>query len=293
MIKSSTTSLCQKLFCCTMLFMILAAMPGVSRASVVPLSLEQLVAISDEIVVVRIQDTSSTMQNQQIRTTAKLGVLDRLKGSSKETVMEMTYPGGKVGKLVMDVAAVPVLRKDEEAILFLSRPIDRLPKDRREKYDLSDPLVQSYSIVGGFQGKFTIDNLSDQGARTRKGMEPVPAKAEVSRFRGPQRDGTRAKTANYDSFVSAIEQLVAEENQKKARSGAQDEIAGVYGRFAVPTRSANPVVRSFDPLPTMAYMTDKELSKVKAKLRDDILKAEKERETRKKEADELKSRKVN
>src|SRR5262245_52203113 len=88
---------------------------SVAHAARVPMTLEELVAVSDEIVAVRVLESHSHPYEQRtIVTTSKYQVLENFKGISKGE-QEITYPGGKVGTLVMGVPDIPRLDKGEEA----------------------------------------------------------------------------------------------------------------------------------------------------------------------------------
>lgn len=251
-----------RLLACLALALGLLGLAAPARASVIPMSLEEMVAVSDTIITVRVESTESTIESGKIFTTAKLNVVETFKGKAR-TEETIVYPGGKYGKLVMAVPAVPTFRSGEEAILFLSKPLDRLPKNVRANYNSDSPMFASYSVVGGFQGKIPVMNLGDASSPARKGDEPIPAGARVARA-GANDAGTAEVVYNYQRVSEALHALVRVHRTRELQRGAQDRIPGIRGAFTVPERSADPVIRAFDPLPNLAYKSDKELAQIQA-----------------------------
>lgn len=237
------------------------ALPTGARASTLPLSLEQMVAIADQVVAVRVVETKSEMAAGRITTTTRFNVLENYKGDLKGEA-EITYLGGRFGKVVMDVPNMPTFNKGEEAVLFLSRPIDRMPEKVREKYNMDSPLVQSYQVIGGHQGKFLlvneegIPNVSD-----RSDKDVIPFNARVVRQAGAMR-GDPEKGPNWSNFHASLTALAAAYEAKVAEKGAKQEIPGILGKFHIPNRMADKNIRRFDPLPSMAYASDEELQKL-------------------------------
>ncbi|MCC5876320.1 MAG: hypothetical protein JJU11_08905 [Candidatus Sumerlaeia bacterium] len=237
------------------------AVPTGVRAAALPLTLEQMVAIADQVVAVRVVETKSEMASGRITTTTRFSVLENYKGDLKGEA-EITYLGGRWGSLVMDVPNMPTFNKGEEAVLFLSRPIDRMPEKVREKYNMDSPLVQSYQVIGGHQGKFLlvneegIPNVSD-----RKAKDAIPFNTRVVRQAGAMR-GDPNKGPNWADFHSSLTALSAAYEAKVAEKGEKKEIPGILGKFHIPSRLSDKNIRRFDPLPSMAYASDEELQKL-------------------------------
>ncbi len=232
------------------------------RAAVVPLSLEELVAIADDVVVVRVTDSRSRAEGRMIVTDAQVQILDSYKGKMKGT-QTFTYPGGQIGPLVMATPDLAKLRPGEEAVLFVSRPIDRLSKEQKSRYNISSSANASYSIIGGFQGKIDIveevDPEAAQGV-AKKSTDPVNVTARMARLAaGDTKPGDKAKAPTYAEFRNSLGKLVTKQREKAAQRDGYRNIVGVNGKFAVPDRSTDPVIRAFDPLPSMAYMSKREL----------------------------------
>jgi len=251
----------------------LTAMAQPASAQVVPLSIEELVAVAEEIVAVRVDSTETQVVMGKIYTTANVAVLENYKGKMAGP-QKISWPGGKAGKLVMEVPGVPKLHAGEEAILFLSRPQDRMPKSTRDAMNPESPVNQSYQVVGGFQGKITIANHNKEAKQLRKGTEPIPATATASRgtFTGTNTSAPKVEVAKLRGALRGVAKSQAD---KAAQKGALRKIAGIRGEFAVPDRTDDPVVRLFDPLPGFAYLPDAELEAVRAKMIDDQLKSQK------------------
>lgn len=253
-----------RLLACLALALGLLAFNKPATANVIPMTLEEMVAVSDTIITVRVESTESTIETGKIFTTAKLNVVDTFKGKAR-TEETIVYPGGKYGKLVMAVPSVPSFRAGEEAILFLSKPLDRLPKNVRANYNSESPMFGSYSVVGGFQGKISIVNLGAEDAPARRGDVAVPAGARVMRAAANDSGGNEV-TYNYERVSDALRSLVQVQRTRELQRGAQEKIPGIYGSFAIPERSADPVIRAFDPLPALAYKSDKELAQIQAEI---------------------------
>ena len=227
------------------------------RASIVPLSMEEMVAIADNIVEVEVTETESHPYNRMIVTTAKFQVVDRLKGNMKGE-QSITYLGGKVGPLVMDAATVPKLHKDDRAILFLSRPIDRMPKEMKSRYNMTSPIISSYSIVGGVQGKIDLfEEPAAEGSQKKLMAARGVSSASLGRM-------SKTKMTDAEGLKNSLRGLIKVQESRSKDVSSMREIKGVYGKFAVPDRSADPAIRAFDPLPAMGYMSTKEINEALA-----------------------------
>lgn len=240
--------------------------PAGVRAAVIPLTLEEMVAVADEVVVVRGTGTRSELVSTgRIYTTADFLVVENLKGSMTGK-SSISYLGGRYKDLVMVAPGIPSLREGEEAVLFLSKPLERLPEKAKAQYNPDSPMVNSFLVVGGHQGKFVISNQTAEGQKIRTGAEPIPAGAPVGRSLSTVPHTKAAGGAvTYGEFAATVRGLVAKSQQKAATKGKGDTITGIYGKFAVPERGDDPVARAFDPLPSMAYMSDAELKSLREK----------------------------
>jgi hypothetical protein len=244
----------------------LLAAPTAGRAATVPLTLEQLMAVADAVVAVRVVDTKSQLADGRITTTADLQVIESFKGALAGR-QQLTYLGGHWRQMVMAVPDIPTLTPGEEAVLFLSRPADRLSEKAKSGLNLNSPLIASMQIVGGHQGKFLIVNREgNPELKARTGDAKIPALHKIRRT--ATLSGAKVDDApNYSEFAAALHQLAARQAEKAAAKGPREAIDGIVGRFAIPDKSADPLLRRFDPLPSIAYSTDAELEQIKAQIK--------------------------
>lgn len=250
-------------------------LPTATPAAVVPLTVEEMTAIADDIVVVRVESTKAEIQNGLITTTARMQVLDTIKGSNKG-VMEISYPGGRWGKLVMAVPDVPDFAPDDEAIVFLSSPVKRLPKESQAQFNPKSKIVASPQVVGGRLGILRIENAGDDAEGTgkrRKGAEPIPAEAKVFRSTTKTTLADEGTNHGFTAVISSLRTVAAAQEQKAREKAPLRKIGGVHGEFAIPDRSSDPLIRALDPLPSIAYASDAELKAANEKMRQEIEKA--------------------
>ncbi len=240
-----------------------------ARAAVIPLSFEQLMAVSDEVVTVRVaEDKSEIASMGRITTSSTMYVVDNFKGKmAPGKKMTMTYLGGRVGNMVMEVPGIPRLKEGEEAVLFLARPLNQMPKALKDNYNTESPLVGGLQVVGGFQGKINILNETADGKTVRKSDESIPFNARVARVQMKSSAKLFKSDMTYGQFRSSLAELAEKQKTKQAQKGRPDRIKGLRGNYAVPERSDDPVIRAFDPLPSMAYMSDEELDALKKQVR--------------------------
>lgn len=132
------------------LVLLLFLLVAVQAASVVKLTLPDLVKQSQAIVIGKVTDVSSSWaeDRRQIFTTITLNVSENLKGSSGHTVT-FTQLGGVVGDTRVSVAGTPVFTPGSEVLLFLS----------------GDPSGY-FPTVGMGQGKFDITTDQHSGEKT-------------------------------------------------------------------------------------------------------------------------------
>jgi hypothetical protein len=111
-----------------------------SSGLVVQLTLEQLAAKADSILVGKVTNITCYQEGKgNIYTLVTLSVEQTIKGEPVGEVV-IRVPGGKVGELEMMVTDTPSFQLGERAVVFL---------------DKGDG---TFTVVGGFQGKFTVDN---------------------------------------------------------------------------------------------------------------------------------------
>jgi hypothetical protein len=237
---------------------------GSAKAASVPLTAEELMAVSDDVVTVRVGATESKVIGNKIITEAEITVLESFKGDMKGT-QKIAQLGGKVGPLVMRGGETPLLAQGEEAILFLSHPIDRLSEAERKRFDLTSPLVTSPRLVGGNQGLLRIASDTDAPAKARAGMTAIPADAPVARLTVGTRTAV-GKAVSYGALRDALHDLAKAQREAAKSPSRARSISGIAGRHSIPEKSKSPAIRAFDPLPNMAYMNDAELKALKARV---------------------------
>ena len=114
-----------------------------SSSLVVKLTLEELVAHADWIVVGTVtgQKSQWDADHNHIYTLVTIAVEEWGKGESDDNEIVINIPGGEVGEVTQRVEDVPSFQKGERVLVYLQ------PHDDG-----------SAGVVGGWQGKFVIEN---------------------------------------------------------------------------------------------------------------------------------------
>lgn len=236
---------------------------SVAGATVIPLDIEEMVAVAEDVVTVRVEETRAEPLNGMIVTRAKVRVIESFKGTLAGE-QELVSLGGTYKQLTMAVPEVPQLAQGEEAILFLSNPgLKKLAKSGKSTTTAS-PLALSPQVVGGWQGKFTIRREEGSSKAKAVGGAPVPEDAKVTRI-SAAREGTvmGADAPSYAEMRAALQSLVTQQKEMVTQKQAPKVLQGFEGAFFVPERSDSAVLRKFDPLPDQAYMSEQELKELK------------------------------
>jgi hypothetical protein len=133
------------------------ALVGPGKATTLArLSLPQLAASSKLVVRARCLDRSSRWQQGEIWTFTRFAAVEFLKGSGPAVLTVRTL-GGEVNGIVSVVDGIPVFRRGEEAILFLT-----------------STAWGDYSPVGWSQGSFRIVRGADGVQRVTQDTAAVP-----------------------------------------------------------------------------------------------------------------------
>lgn len=235
-----------------------AAVPGRAQAGAIPLSIEEMTAIADDVVAVEVVETSSRLWEGRIVTDVQLQVLENFKGDMAGT-QTITQPGGRWNEFVQIAPNLPTFSEGERAILFLSRPFERLSDKDQEGFNKESPLVQSPQAVGGRQGKLRIERTSGYATAGWDKSDGVDAAAKVSASQGSASPQAPADAPSYGQVAGALHELSATQKALEGTKSSLRQIPGVYGVFSVPERTNNAVLRAFDPLPQMAYYDDEQL----------------------------------
>lgn len=245
---------------------------SLAPASVVPLTVEQMVAVADEIHTVEVLGSTTEVHNGKILTRQRVRILERFKGSLADET-EIVQIGGRRGPVEMRVDDVPLLEPGETAVVFMSYPLRRLPEAERGHFNQASPIVSAPQFVGGFQGRFGVTVAAVENADTL----PETTRALRS-LRGASVNRTTTMSLNaadgreplvdYQGFAEEIRSLVAEEARLETERTAPVRIGGIRGEFHVPARrKESAALRAFDPLPSIAYASPEELEAVKARVR--------------------------
>ncbi len=142
-----------------------------------PLTLAELTADADVVVVARVAGISSRRLAHRLETDIEILVERFIKGYVDGDDLELTLPGGRIDDLQVLVGGMPSFREREEVILFL----DETPDGRMQ-------------LVGGFQGKLSVG--AGPGRRVREiGMSIDAFERQVregfsEEFRIPDPSGT-------------------------------------------------------------------------------------------------------
>lgn len=244
---------------------------GRASASVVPLTLEELVGIAEEVHTVEVLGTESYVYNGKIVTRAKFQVLETFKGTMSGQ-SEIDYLGGDFHIVSSQATGSPRLQEGQTEVLFLSYPIRQLSPGERARFNTSSPLISSPQLVGGQQGSFTVTKTQVDGFAPAVGENQTRAtnltRRQVVRSGGvaPRRESGEQIVITYGLFANEIHRLVAEQTAMVARRVPPRQLPGIRGEFHIPQRDPSRFVRrAFDPLPKIAYYSDEELLEINKK----------------------------
>lgn len=241
-------------FLCAMV--LAAALPA--RATVVPYEIEEMVALAEEIVVVEVVQNTVTMPGKLVLTENTVVVLDTIKGQMSGKDVLVT-PGGVYKGIGMQVAGSASLKEGEKAVLFLSNPLKRLPKERQEKIDWNNKYLASPKIIGGWQGKLVLEPGAEEEMAKGVKINGVNSANKVIRFGG---NGEKAMkhAPSYADFRAQLAALVEEQKRLEQSKSNLRKIGGARGEFAVPEMDkSRTAIRAFDPLPDIAYLSEEDL----------------------------------
>lgn len=237
---------------------ILACAAAASASLVAPMTVEEMAAIAEDIVHVRVAQSESVLHNGLIITVHDLEVIETLKGRTRGgDHMEVATPGGTIGALSAIAPGTPQLREGREAVLFLSRPADRLRArlGSEARLDEESPLVRSPRVVGGFQGAFHVIDAGTPEQRREEArmpaslrpMRPPTTAPIVMREGNPGRAITALEAPTLHDFKAAIRGLEGQAGMRTVRD------IPLVGRVPMTMESpAAAPLRAFDPIPAFA-----------------------------------------
>lgn len=105
------------------LFLCLTFFSSTSLAVMYPLSIKQLSADSNMIIIGEVVETKSMWDTDRalIFTRATIKPLQVITGKTERGVIEVEYPGGRVAEMGMGVSDQPRLTPSERVLLFLKK----------------------------------------------------------------------------------------------------------------------------------------------------------------------------
>lgn len=220
---------------------------GNARASLVsPLTVEEMSAVSDDIVLATVTSSESEIHGGKIITRHELAVKDVAKGSApKSGTMTLYTLGGKIGPVGSMAPGMATLEKNEEVVLFLENPRQAVSKAKAAgaRVDETSPLNTSPMIVGGFQGKFNV--VSTKENHDVPGGKSLEIEKERV-FRGtPGRTVDKGSMPTVDEFMSALKTL----NSKSLPIRKTTRTVASRQDVEVPAADPNAkALRAFDPV---------------------------------------------
>ena len=243
---------------CALAAMLALLTASPARASLVaPMTVEEITAVSDEVVHGRVLESTSRFYKGMIVSEHDVEVVESLKGDRPAgATMRLATPGGNVGPIGAVAPGAPTFRPGDEVVLFLAKP-DTNTRARGADLsylDMESPLIQSPQVIGGFQGHFRVVRPAtpEQVAADKE----LPASARPMRAPGdvaiihrdnPGRPVTLAAAPTLDEFKAQVRDAASPQRARTMR-----EIP-LVGRFAVaPERRESKALRAFDPLPVFA-----------------------------------------
>jgi hypothetical protein len=141
-----------------MLILFLALLSTANSLTYKKLSIEDLTKSADTICIGKCVSKSSRFVDHHIETTIEIKVTEYLKGDMGKT-LSVTVMGGEIEQplpLAQHVLGTPTFVKGEEVLLFLSAPQKSLGSAATQAKSPASLLATSPSVVGWFQGKYTV-----------------------------------------------------------------------------------------------------------------------------------------
>jgi hypothetical protein len=222
-----------------------AALAVPATASVVvPLSVEQLAAVAEDVVHAKVDKSESGIYKGKIFTRHQLKVEDSLKGATKSGgKLEVVTMGGSFGRLSSIAPGMPTLKEGEEVVLFLSNPAKSYAAKAAgvlPALDTQSPFIQSPQIVGGFQGKFDVIRREVSDAEGNKSLaSPIVFRATPGRIHQPD------QLPDLETFKSQLRAVT--KTTDKAMMTTQN-IATVGPVDVVNRSDKSGALRLFDPI---------------------------------------------
>jgi len=114
------------------------------RTLMIRFNLKDLVTNSDLVLQAKTESIRYAWNEDHttIFTYVTLSLKEPIVGSTKDNLITVSYPGGQIGEIRMELEDTPTFQTGEEVIVFLGKKNDNGVR----------------RVFGNFQGKFTIEN---------------------------------------------------------------------------------------------------------------------------------------
>jgi len=135
------------IFCCFSL----------ARGLIIKLPLKELVTKAEAIIIGEVKDIKCqwSIDHSVVLTIVTINIHEVLKGNINNTQILIQYPGGEVGDIGLKVSDMPSFLLNENVLVFLKYIKD--PQSEKNSPLTAMSILQSFSILGAAQGKYSID----------------------------------------------------------------------------------------------------------------------------------------
>ena len=168
--------------------------PAAMATTVAQMSIHDMVSMAPSIVVGKVESSSSRWNEDHslIVTDVHIRVTDVIKGQHAGDIV-ITQPGGKVGKLRVDVDGAVAYQNGQETVLFLA------PDSKGHQ-----------QVLGVFRGRFDVTTDAHTGKKSVHGLKPDDLSAmQVAKPGLVQEQGSPAEPVlALDDFVSGLKGMV-------------------------------------------------------------------------------------
>lgn len=196
-------------------FVLCAILGAPSRASAqaVPMSVEVISAISEDVIHGTVEKQRQEMINSVPLTISSIRVAERLKGTStaadgKPESVDVVSVGGTTDYYGVKSSATVSLKPGEEVVLFLSNPgRRRLNTTGPTTVNPESPMVKYPQVVGSFQGKFSV--VRTQATQQVGGQTTTHEVVSVTRPTPGRRQGSVETLPTLDVFKQQVRTLVS------------------------------------------------------------------------------------
>jgi hypothetical protein len=169
--------------------------PVATATTVAEMSLHDMVSLAPSIVVGSVESSSSRWNEDHslIMTDVRIRVTEVIKGQNAGEIV-ITEPGGKVGKLRVDVDGATPYQNGQETVLFLA-------PDRHGHQQ----------VLGVFRGRFDVAVDAHTGKKSVQGLKAADMDAMAGASKpGVQVEGNAPpeRAMDFDAFVTGLKGMV-------------------------------------------------------------------------------------